>query len=938
MPKYTETEILGDGCKLDAPTKGSFAMNMIFRRGAWEVRKGFGQFAQRCSTMALPDIADRGNTTLQKHLGSRLIKTNFDHEQIVSVFEGNANTGDTILATTLRSSRRIPIYTVQIDDLTDGTRWEVPLYQHTVSQKSDATLNISTAYEDAASYPLATMHANYETDTTYDRQRWVTTLSAGDDAFTFIETKDRVIFSHPVLGAWIYYPTKFQDVTQRTVQVTGAYWHESSRPYGESSAVSPLVMAGQGIDGGIAEGLSYLIPSDFPPPSAMAVVGNRVAYARGRTVFFSDPDYYASIFQENVIVIDSENPITAIAEQLGNLTIWTSTETFVFRIPSTGALSSGSLTKISDTVGCLNANSWVKTGNDIVWMDRNNVYRTTGNLIVSPVADVIAPFFTDFVTNPMTSYYVANGVSTPVASDSQNMPDTTLRLNDTRCHMAYSPKLDAVFAVFPEEREMWVLCNGKWAYWTVESMVHTNGAGAADVGSNLRIKSPWMVTGDDTVALVTGPLSQSHDDASAAGLDVGGTNYQVLVYGRGGSIDRSVEDEDYRIPAQNYVYLSTAGYYDSRNPLHKVTMYLDKPFKVDRGYKFKSTAAASTVINNEDVWWVPITVVFPVNTITPASGVSAWSVTLGFDNTNWKPRLDDPSAATGAIDYALPSERIAGLGGYTVTQSAANRISIAFASGGAVPVISSNEDRVNMLMYLPMQRLNDAGVRSFGFSVVTNASFTSGGTARTASVISWEQWHLGTPDMSKDDNVALPVDWCYKSQEVGLTDANLLKARGLFVRLLSHGSGVTTDYLVPAWPYGSFNTLLGSDRKGWMSQVIDTATSGAPGAEQPALELLTNKNTTRTRVRDVAGNMQLKNFVASTAAAGLHYGTVGVAGGDYIIDDQEVSIVATSDGVKGNSFSYMVFGHVQNRAQALKLESVLAQLRVVGGSRRRFGH
>ena len=235
MPKYTETEILGDGCKLDAPTKGSFAMNMIFRRGAWEVRKGFGQFAQRCSTMALPDIAGRGNTTLQKHLGSRLIKTNFDHEQIVSVFEGNANTGDTILGTTLRSSRRIPVYTVQIDDLTDGTRWEVPLYQHTVSQKSDATLNISTAYEDAASYPLATMHANYETDTTYDRQRWVTTLSAGDDAFTFIETKDRVIFSHPVLGAWIYYPTKFQDVTQRTVQVTGAYWHESSRPYGESS-------------------------------------------------------------------------------------------------------------------------------------------------------------------------------------------------------------------------------------------------------------------------------------------------------------------------------------------------------------------------------------------------------------------------------------------------------------------------------------------------------------------------------------------------------------------------------------------------------------------------------------------------------------------------------------------------------------------------------
>jgi hypothetical protein len=46
--------------------------------------------------------------------------------------------------------------------------------------------------------------------------------------------------------------------------------------------------------------------------------------------------------------------------------------------------------------------------------------------------------------------------------------------------------------------------------------------------------------------------------------------------------------------------------------------------------------------------------------------------------------------------------------------------------------------------------------------------------------------------------------------------------------------------------------------------------------------------------------------------------------------------MATSDGTKGQTITYMVFGHLQNRAQKIHIDSIKAVLREVGG-RRRFG-
>ena len=94
--KYDEVEILRGGIKYARPSKGSFALNLLRRHGAWEVREGFGQLTQFDCRLT-HNIA--GATTewgYQKHLGSHIIQTDFGHEQIVSVFKARVSTSETL--------------------------------------------------------------------------------------------------------------------------------------------------------------------------------------------------------------------------------------------------------------------------------------------------------------------------------------------------------------------------------------------------------------------------------------------------------------------------------------------------------------------------------------------------------------------------------------------------------------------------------------------------------------------------------------------------------------------------------------------------------------------------------------------------------------------------------------------------------------------------
>ena len=158
-----------------------------------------------------------------------------------------------------------------------------------------------------------------------------------------------------------------------------------------------------------------------------------------------------------------------------------------------------------------------------------------------------------------------------------------------------------------------------------------------------------------------------------------------------------------------------------------------------------------------------------------------------------------------------------------------------------------------------------------------------------------------------------------------------MKARGLFARVMSHGAGNPLDYVKLNWNFGLFNSLLSTDRKGWMSQVVDFS-----GVNADAIVDLGNKSTIRTRVLS-SGSLVKNVFGTGGVPSTMFYAGAGGTG-NCLIGDEQTSVIATSDSAKGSMFSYMVFGHMQVRAQRLKIESLNALIRPLSPGRRRTGH
>ena len=76
--------------------------------------------------------------------------------------------------------------------------------------------------------------------------------------------------------------------------------------------------------------------------------------------------------------------------------------------------------------------------------------------------------------------------------------------------------------------------------------------------------------------------------------------------------------------------------------------------------------------------------------------------------------------------------------------------------------------------------------------------------------------------------------------------------------------------------------------------------------------------------------------VFNESTGDVTWGSIAAAtDGTYLIDDEEVGTLVTSDSVKGEQFSYMLFGHIQNAAERLVLERVRALFRPTLGRKRR---
>tara|TARA_R110002020_G_scaffold30836_4_gene96841 strand:+ start:2266 stop:4848 length:2583 start_codon:yes stop_codon:yes gene_type:complete len=854
----TDVELIAGGTEGRPAERGVWVQNMWRPKGSpnWQTRPGFGQMAQLDTTLRAGIATEWGMT---KHLGSHLVQTEWGTEQIVSVFLVNARSGtDTIDS----SSRWGSYYSVSIFDTSTGNHYEQVLFRHTAQNKT-------AAFGQFNNPRMYNWYGNYETNETYDNQSF---LYGADEPFYFTLYQNNLFFGNRLTGLLCYLPTDFRESRDQTVDSTQTV--DWVKGYSEDCLVTKVVP----VDGVQIDALSYLTEQNFPAPVAVTTLGSRFVVASESQLLFSDENYPNAFVDGNAVNVPSQNPVVAIAEVGVNLAVFTETEMLLFQ-PSQGILlNPGRFTVVSRNVGCLSPRSISSVGSTIFWADTNGIYASSNGLQIEELSKPINDFFKGGITCPLNNYLTAAGVSNPVA-DAQ--PRTLYRQSDSDdISIAYSQETESLFVSYPGSNALWCYNQGGWSLWPVESTVKENG-GAAVVGVQQNITNPYVMTGTREVFLVGSIETGTFTSATTRAETIYSSSYYLMQLGRGGAIDRSIYNEDQRLVYGEFKRRLAAAAGDAR-------AYFGKP--------------SYDAVTNK--YYIPLEIVpdFSSGALQP-TGIS---FVFGYDKTRWTP-------SASAI---LPPERfylsVGGALTYTVN-AATSTITITVNSGSA---LNFAKNQRNPFLLIPMTPASTTTtLLDYGFD------FTIGGAAATLvsagpittnmSVYVWNQ-HYGP--LHSNNDVAQPVDWAYKSQQIGIENADHIKARGIFARMVTHGAG--TSPLSPNWIWGVYNTLLGADWKGWTSQVIDFSSG---------LVKIADKFPLRTRYKDTAtSSMKYRRFNATPKY------------GEYLVDDEEHDTIATSDSVKGAYLSYMMFGFMRDRAEKVEIASAKAVIRQ-GGTRRRTG-
>lgn len=998
--KAQEVEILGGGISADSPDPGSFVMNMLRRNGAWRVRKGFGQLDQFDTSMSRNvTSATYSGWGYRRHLGSYYMQTNFGHEQIVSLLVGKCSTTLGPVKEQIHF-----LYLVNIYDVTTGDRWEEPVFVQTCENARNET-------QMAVTFDPPEWHGVYETCQDKSYQSWVSAQAASKQAGKrrdsalleasnspfFVEYADVLYFGTPTMGTVAYIPCTFRG--NRRKGLDDVFFHEWAEPYSETAVIRRAPM----VPGPSKKAFAYFNTTDFPSATAATKVGNRVVYASGRTLFFSDEGYPTSVVKANTVDISCDGEITAIAELGSGVVVFTDSETWYYRPSNEFLASSGVLRRVTENTGCASPSAFTRVEEALFWADANGAYLMGADLNMTKASQGLDRFFTDSISNPFTSFYTET--STGYTDLVFQQPQTHIRMDTTGLNVEYCPFLSAVLMTVPGQNLSLCYAEGQWSLWTYTSVVKKSAAGrpvpgvasgddADNPGGN--IASPWLVSSATDLWLIGGMDKETLADATSLDDDIISESYYILQYGRGGAIDRSQDEwdinhlnapgrEDSRQFAGRYLQLPNQGFLGSNQPFnHNAAVYIMPWIEVPQEFVFPSgnkRGATATpgncppIPDNANLRMVLLPIQIAVKwsefgafcgggcsgSASASTGTGVLDellLTFEFDSTYWSPVFNVGAASsTALIDFILPPERLDSAGGYTggsgkvrletsggAASTTGDHVAIYFDSAGSAAStygkMNISDGKRDMVIYIPMYITGDGNYGGMHITDVDCALKSSLGSSSDVipAVYAWEQY-MATGAMRSKDKMAQPVDWAYKSAHVGLDDAVRVKSRGLYSRMKSHGDG--TDKLEPIWVWGTYNTLASVDQKGWTSQIVDYLGSDTNSTmnQTTSIEKIASKNNIRTRVQPTTSAALVDRVFASSgdsATANPTYGSIAsTSTGNFLIDDEESSLIATSDSVKGDSFSYMLFGHMQNRAQSLLLSSIKAVFRVVGNRRRR---
>ena len=896
--------------------------------GSVSVRPGWGVLAELDTTLGSDITYNAASAPLsffttnvfgyEKHLGSAFVETNFGHQQIVSVFVARVSTGS--LGADARVGRVSSVYAVRVFDVTTGRSWEEILTRKTSELGRSSKI---TDIEVSGNYP-SEWYGGYET--AFDRDN--TGFLSGDlsSEWFFFTSRGYVYFGSDEAGVFVYRPADFIETKSMQTETDSLFnW---SSGYSETGLIERVYFS----NGVFEDGFVYASPSNISKIVAAASFRGRVAYATEYEIWFSDVGRPNNVIAKNFINVPSNRKVTAMYEFKGNLVIFTDREMYLY-IPSEGTIVSQGRppVKVSESVGCIGQQAITMMEDNLAWVAHSGVFSSSSGTDLKELSEPIRAFWGGhgLMTNPMTSYYEANAGWVDI--DTTNPPRTLLSFDPDRVSLAYNHDKRTLLMGCPSVNGCWAF-GGLWSWWPVESTVNTNPvSGAPIVGSTSNLIEPWVLANTEDIFCVSGAMYDEIPDA--AYTLVGSTpntypgalaaltpspskarNFVISKLGHGGALDRSSYKEDYRRGASKYIPVIPTD-----TAFVNGCFYFEKPVEEED----PTTGAV--------YYWLPIELVPNVH----AAAVSRYTLLFQFDEEEWNPEPSSAAPTLGDITIRFPTERLGsapGLVAAKVTDAAgtpnpAGEYIHLDWNGPTVantwtthPSLSLAQRRKNPLVYIRFLKRTANSVMGMGIVPITSTLSTGGGTPVGALV--WADHFIGAANSHNNNAKAQCIDWSYKSNEVS-EGGGQIKARGIYAKMNSHGRGLPANRLVPGWIWGLYNVILGSDSKEYTSQVVDYDEN---------ITTITDKGTIRSRFRNAAGNMATRVFSGDPK-----WGSQGnSAHGDYLIDDQQTDDIATSDSVKGQRISYMVFGFIQDKAEALSIRNLTGVFRR-GGSRRRTG-
>lgn len=933
-----ERELLKKGLEQDGVVRGVWAQNLWLAQGAISVRPGWGVRAELDTTLTNNLSYDAaGNVHFEessparyeKHLGSALVQTNFGHKQVVSVFMGKLNGGN--LGADVRNENYDRYYAVRIFDIDTRQSWEEILYRTTAEMVGGN--NPVTSYT-ATSHP-SEWHGNYETSFNVDNSGFKT--SDFESKWFFHVAKGLLYFGSPSVGVFVYQPADFSKQVYQQLDTASQF--DWLKGYSESG----LILKVHFTNGVYEEGFNYADENNISKVVAATSFRGRMAYATEYEIWFSDVGRPNNVIATNFIFVPSSSQVTAMREFKGNLIIFTKNEMFIWTPTEGVKITEGARppVKISESVGCIGQQAVTMMEDDLAWVSHSGVFVSSDGVSLKETSEPIRGFWGGhgLMTNPMTSYYEA--AAGWVDIDDVTPPRTLLSFEDDRVTLAYNHEKRALVMGCPNVNGCWAF-TGIWSWWPMESSVTADAVGAPVVSATKNLLSPWVMATPESIYSVCGVETSEVTDASQTIISSAVRlypafpgnqpspspgalgSYVVCELGYGGALDRSSDKEDYRNGAGQYlpVILPDAEF-------DYGAFYFSEPRE-----ELDTTTGATR-------YWVSVDLVPPNNTHMGGNPIEYYELLFSFDQTQWNP---EPTALPNSdIDLRFPTERyISHTTAGTVTAKVTDAAAAPNPTGGYIhvrfngpavgtgwtyhPDLNITEKRRNPLFEISFLKVTALSVKGFYVWPTRSIVQSSSHTVAPVAMLVWSKQFIGAAESHNDNAKAQAVDWCYKSDEIS-TGTTQLRARGIYAKMNSHGRGLPANRIVPNWVWGLYNVILGSDSKEYTSQIVDYDND---------IQKIEDKVTIRSRFRDVNGAMQKRVFGSSATDSPLWGRASTPADGNYLIDDQETDAIATSDSIKGQRISYMVFGFIQDRAESLSLQSLLGVFRR-GGRRRRTG-